>query len=1204
MSKRTPTATLHDTFRIGRAIARGATSVVYRAWPAGCVDRRAPIALKVSRSGDPAAARALVREATLLSELDHPGIVRFEDSGTIEDRAWVALQRLSGTRLDRWIARLHGPGGGDRVLTKAALTRVGDLLVRLCLTLDHLHERGIVHGDLKPENIVVTAGDTPVLLDFGIATTTSQDVRDTLEGFRRPRGSPGYAAPEVLGGETGDTRADLYAVGVILHELVFGQRPFDGPDAAAIVRAQRAGSLPDLAPPGTGIPRALAHLIATLLQPSPRNRAGYATDVARALIEMGIAGPVSLPERTWLHRPAIHGRNGPLRRLAGVLDEAGRGGAPRAILVGDAGSGKTRLACACIEDAGRRGFAIVAASATEPPAGASVPQPPWATLRRLLLPLRALLDRMPPGHRDHALRSGTGVLESIFPDFGTHGMTRPPGNETRAFALPAGAARELRNVLAAVASRRPLLLVLDDLQWIDSPSLASVVALLREPEPIPSVAVLLAMRSGDAPEALAPLLRESSWHSLRLPPLGDSAMRALLSDLLGQEELPVGLRSRLNALQTGQPFLAAAMTQHLISRRELRRDGTGRWQFQPAPDPAGASAEGPHSPPTIGAAIAAVASERLRGLAPEHRTLVEAAAVMEGPVTAQTLAELTDREPAAVREAMHPIAGAGWLVPVGADLGTWRFAHGYWRDAVRTVCDPAVLHKHHQRAAERSGRLGDALGQASHLAAIGRMEDSAEAMATAADQAIAAGAPDEAAAAWEGAIQRTTLPGKRARWAIRAAVDALIPSERLTHARTVLEGGRQEAVRAGDRLLELEAQLHSCLVRTRLGASLAVLAELAQPPLVLLRDGDDRLAALWRLVLGRALIRAERCDEAIGPLREAISLFSRDGDGPGEGQARVGLVLAQRYTMRQPEQCAALVATAMALHTSHCPRATATVFRNLVPALVAAGHVDSAERLARMIARLEKAHGLTTDSVQAGLFLGQILHAQGNHRAASAHYRRCVRFAADRGNPMLAAFAEGLLAVLERGRGRYGVAIRLGTRAIEWFRNRGLRDGDAHLGATVAAALLAQGRLADAERTAEQSVEIARDMGVLPAQSDALTTVARLHRLSGRYAQAAATLDHALSVAVMTECRLNVTAEAIHLALARGDNPSLLRDRLQQLQAEATAIPFSELPQVLRRVERALALGRSGESRMLYRGEPLDAIPHGLRRVLVRRRGR
>lgn len=176
------------------------------------------IALKLTRVFvDPAQAAHIAmrfqREALLLAQLDHPGVVPLRDAGLIDDLVYLALARIEGATLRA--IRERGP------LPLDVVARLG---IRIAQTLAHVHDAGVVHRDIKPGNVLVDTRGRPVLIDFGIATavdatriTNRHDILGTL----------GYIAPEVVEGGTGDALADQYSLGRVLFELAAANTPKD-----------------------------------------------------------------------------------------------------------------------------------------------------------------------------------------------------------------------------------------------------------------------------------------------------------------------------------------------------------------------------------------------------------------------------------------------------------------------------------------------------------------------------------------------------------------------------------------------------------------------------------------------------------------------------------------------------------------------------------------------------------------------------------------------------------------------------------------------------------------------------------------------------------------------------------------------------------------------------------------------------------------
>jgi serine/threonine-protein kinase len=203
-------------WRVGHAIGSGGMATVFAATRAdGAFDQQ--VAIKILRHGlhDAYERERFMRERALLARLEHPGIARVLDGGLTEEGVpWFALEYVDGQAVTRHC-------DAQRLDVDARLR----LFEGLCAAVDHAHRNLIVHRDLKPSNVLVTRNGTFKLLDFGIAKLLDAGERDddTRTGLRRL--TPAYAAPEQVSGGTVTTATDVYALGVLLHELLTGVRP-------------------------------------------------------------------------------------------------------------------------------------------------------------------------------------------------------------------------------------------------------------------------------------------------------------------------------------------------------------------------------------------------------------------------------------------------------------------------------------------------------------------------------------------------------------------------------------------------------------------------------------------------------------------------------------------------------------------------------------------------------------------------------------------------------------------------------------------------------------------------------------------------------------------------------------------------------------------------------------------------------------------
>jgi serine/threonine protein kinase len=236
--------------------------------------------------GDAPELRArLEREGALLRQVLHPGVIRILDIGTVDDRfgggTYLAMDWLPDA-LDRMLcARYPEPLDVPSALRIAGA--VGDALAAV-------HAAGLVHRDVKPSNILLRADGQPVLTDFGLAAALADILAERrLTPPNTLLGTADYLAPEVISGQPVDGRADLYALGVLLFEMVAGCVPFAGRDPLQTLRAHVEDPLPELPP---SVPPRVRSLVAKALAKDPANRFASAADMATE-IRSCLEGPSS-----------------------------------------------------------------------------------------------------------------------------------------------------------------------------------------------------------------------------------------------------------------------------------------------------------------------------------------------------------------------------------------------------------------------------------------------------------------------------------------------------------------------------------------------------------------------------------------------------------------------------------------------------------------------------------------------------------------------------------------------------------------------------------------------------------------------------------------------------------------------------------------------------------------------------------------------
>jgi serine/threonine protein kinase len=225
------------------------------------------VAIKRPRDDSDPGMSTLAREARVLARLRHPGIVVLHDHVIDRGRDHLILEHIPGGTL----ARLRG------ALTPAAVARIG---ARIADALAHVHARGVIHLDLKAENVLLD-GEVPRLIDFGIAEAAGLPPGPTVGTLGTPRA---MAPEQILAGQV-DARTDLFALGVLLYELLTGDSPFAADSVEATLRRVLEGTPAAL--PGCG---ALAELVLHLLEKEPALRPQSAAEVAARLADIGGAG--------------------------------------------------------------------------------------------------------------------------------------------------------------------------------------------------------------------------------------------------------------------------------------------------------------------------------------------------------------------------------------------------------------------------------------------------------------------------------------------------------------------------------------------------------------------------------------------------------------------------------------------------------------------------------------------------------------------------------------------------------------------------------------------------------------------------------------------------------------------------------------------------------------------------------------------------
>jgi serine/threonine-protein kinase len=264
---------LPDHLRLDRELGRGGMAVVYLAHDLRH-DRK--VALKVLHRELAAALGPgrFQREIQLTARLDHPNVLPVLDSGMFSDRLWYSMPHVDGGSLRTRLRREAQLGIPEAIRITIAVAGA----------LEHAHQHGVVHRDIKPENILLS-GDRVLVADFGIAKLLDADEAAKLTETGLSLGTPAYMSPEQAASDSRlDGRADIYALGCVLYEMLVGQPPFTGPTAQSILARHAMDPVPSVCTVRNTVPPALEAAIAKALAKVPADRFATVGEFADALV--------------------------------------------------------------------------------------------------------------------------------------------------------------------------------------------------------------------------------------------------------------------------------------------------------------------------------------------------------------------------------------------------------------------------------------------------------------------------------------------------------------------------------------------------------------------------------------------------------------------------------------------------------------------------------------------------------------------------------------------------------------------------------------------------------------------------------------------------------------------------------------------------------------------------------------------------------
>lgn len=835
-------------------------------------------------------------EVRAVARLDHPAVVRVYDHGTVSAAAaaasagalpvgvpYLAMEWIDGGAVSTGPAAAGWPG------LRAALLTLLD-------GLGHAHARGVVHRDLKDDNVLL-AERGPVLTDFGLAVDAGR-----LEGEAVAAGTPGYMAPEQIRNRWRlfGPPTDLYALGCLAWRLWCGAVPYaDRPrhGSLALAMAPLLEALP-AARPQFEAPAGFEGWLQRLLAREPEARFAFAADAAAAL--RAVDGPVAVGARLpadWRagervpppltlvgvgrtlfgHRiSAPIGREGPRDRLWAALRAVERGEGMRVVLIeGASGHGKSHLADWLAERAHAAGAARVLRATHQEPPGRD------CGLAAMLVRALRVADATPAEVADAVRRlpgAPGGAVEVAEIGALVAGGALAVGEARVQLTGPAEWDEAFARAAAAFAADRPLLIVADDVQW-GAATRRTIAALAARHPRLPVLWVLTVRtdaveRHGEAEQALDALRARPEVTRVRLGPLDPAEHRRLLRAML---PIDPALAEALAERAAGNPLFGAELLRYWIGAG-LLVDGPAGYRLA-----AGAAEAIPRG-------LQAVWTVRLAdALAEEH------AAALPALELAATLGLIVDGDE---WTAACAAAGIGWprralerlldarLVAITED-GRWAFAHAMLRETLQAqarldgravALEAACAEMLRARPDASPARL------AGHLLAAGRDEDATAPLAAAIDAALTAAdipAARRLLRAQLGALRRLRVGRDDPRW-IDLGLDWLSLDRREGQLRRALRRGHR-LVAAAQRIGDARRTGHALTlrggVRYYLDDAEGCLADITAALPHARASGDRRLLVMVLAERASTATFLGRLDDAEAALREALALLA-DGELP------------------------------------------------------------------------------------------------------------------------------------------------------------------------------------------------------------------------------------------------------------------------------------------------------------------------------------
>jgi serine/threonine protein kinase/tetratricopeptide (TPR) repeat protein len=1022
-----------------------------------------------------------LREADLGRRVRHANVVRTLDAG----------EAVESDRPVRFLVMEHVEGRTLREVLDE-LGRLPEELVRhvgreTARGLAAIHAAGAVHRDLKPENVIVTNEHVVKVMDLGVARL---DDAATLSEPGAFIGSLRYGAPEQVrrNGEI-DARADLHALGLLLHELATGERPFDGEDFGEVVRQildVRPRPIGELAPQVSPF---LEELVAQLVEKDRERRPARADAVASILAEgessawwKERAAAMRRETRRPLRRirvpreTALYGRDAELARLRSLYELAKAGQGQTVLVEGEAGIGKSRLVDEFVSSLWAEREELDFVFGSYPPGGAASAAGAFAT-----------------AYREHFGDDETAIREAL-PR--TPALAASFAALLRGDAVPAGAEKLTKDSIQtlfvdatrSLAARRTTIVLIDDLHFApeEGRALFTSVALAA-----PGHRVLLvggARRSLDEKWA-ATLARLPGVARLPLARLGAKDLVDLLADALRSRHLGEELAGRIAAKSDGNPFFVFEILRGLREGQFLTRKPDGTWITT-------RSIREIDVPPSIVGVIQA----RVSDLDEDERDVLEAASCAGFEFDASLVGAVLRVEPIPLLQRLGRIEKGHRLVRSVGHL--FAFDHHKVQEVLYAGLSPPLREAYHAAIAEAiEARRGLAAGDApladgalcvelaDHFLRGARGERALRYLEAALVHLESRWLHDAAQQLCERALASPGLVGgpARAELLMRRAA-RLSELGRTAEVAAPLEEARAQADGTGSAALRMRVRhaqaQHLVVVSAFADAEAAV-----RDAFEIARASGESDSAL-RATFAQILRDQGRLDEARRELESLLERAARDGDAETERRASSELGTTFLWESRFADAGRVFTRLLEAERRGGDRRGIAAVTGQLGVVCMAEGRMEDAlERFSDALQVMREV-GFRRGEVTWTGNLGNALNDLGRHAEALPLYERALALARDIGSRVLEGYWLHALGNVADEQRRDADAEALLRAAIVVRREIGHRFGEAHSRLFLGQLLARVGRTGESAAELREACEIARTSGLPDIEVSALAALA------------------------------------------------------------------------------------------------------------------